>query len=357
MGKIMKGGVEHFFGGGSGFEGGSNITVCTQEEYDALVAASAVEAGVYYFIADDGESGTPFDLDILDSLAEIKANTDADKIAGALAVKELDTEIDTLKLSFQTGCSEIARAISDMGVATAFNDSPTVMANNIRSINTDTDTELVLVQTKTISRSTSSTTISATSIDGYTNLTADDFVLVVDKVSAYSYQGPNNVTLTTTPTLAYNPSNGTITVSGLMKSQVNTSSDSHIYAYASQISVYVKKKAAKDNIVSKLRLVASGSGNQTYSVTSLDNYASLTVNNFIIATTSVSSKASAYCSAGSPEANNITLTPTLSYDASLGTITVSGATHEQRTWANYDDDTTSWLKNIVTATYNIYLVG
>ena len=50
------------------------------------------------------------------------------------AVLELDNAVDKIKQSFQDGCSTIASAISDMGVATAYNDSPEIMAENIRNI-------------------------------------------------------------------------------------------------------------------------------------------------------------------------------------------------------------------------------
>ena len=222
MGKIIKGGVEHFFGGG--FGGGSDIRVCTQEEYDALASEGNIEAGVYYFITDgNGEAGGTISIDVLDTMAEIKANTEEDKVAGALAVKELsntvkglvDTnsnttavrssnntsdersqirgythtsnggvylsyehfpanstdrdslvtlrfdgtnfyadgkkvdansvsktlatidDINSLKTSFQDGCSKVATAITEMGVTTASNATPDTMAANIKKIDTD----------------------------------------------------------------------------------------------------------------------------------------------------------------------------------------------------------------------------
>ena len=51
----------------------------------------------------------------------------------------LETEVENIKQSFQDGCSTIASAISDMGVAAAYNDSPEIMAENIRNIQQTSD--------------------------------------------------------------------------------------------------------------------------------------------------------------------------------------------------------------------------
>lgn len=52
------------------------------------------------------------------------------------AINELAVSINNLEMSFQDGCSIIANAITEMGVATANNASPNVMADNIKNIRT-----------------------------------------------------------------------------------------------------------------------------------------------------------------------------------------------------------------------------
>lgn len=47
----------------------------------------------------------------------------------------LNSDLDAAKQSFQDGCSTIAAAITEMGVATADNASPETMASNIKKIN------------------------------------------------------------------------------------------------------------------------------------------------------------------------------------------------------------------------------
>lgn len=111
MGKIIKDGVEHFFfGGGSG--SGDNIEIMTRAEYDALVEAGTVDADVVYFITDAGEGSGGNNVDL----------------------SELTDRVENLEQSFQDGCSVIANAVTEMGVTTAIDASPSVMAENIRSI-------------------------------------------------------------------------------------------------------------------------------------------------------------------------------------------------------------------------------
>lgn len=63
-----------------------------------------------------------------------KSGLDSTNAKGA--IDELAVSINHLQTSFQDGCSVIANAITEMGVTTANNASPNVMANNIRNIRT-----------------------------------------------------------------------------------------------------------------------------------------------------------------------------------------------------------------------------
>jgi len=74
------------------------------------------------------------DIDLLNTLEEIEANTLNDKFTGALAVKSLFDDFKAFKASFQVGCSKIAAAITSNGVSTAANASPAIMVNNINQI-------------------------------------------------------------------------------------------------------------------------------------------------------------------------------------------------------------------------------
>lgn len=90
MGTILRNGIAYGGGGVSG----SDIEVLTQEAYDALVAAGTVDNDKYYFIEDGEGTGNTISIDVLDTMAEINVNTESDKAAGALAVKELNNSIN-----------------------------------------------------------------------------------------------------------------------------------------------------------------------------------------------------------------------------------------------------------------------
>lgn len=103
MGVIIRNGILYGDGGSGGR--GSDIRVCTQEEYNALLAAGTDDPDVYYFITDSnesGEGGSVGYIEVLDTMAEIKANTEEDKVAGALAVKELNSNIEDKIFSGET---------------------------------------------------------------------------------------------------------------------------------------------------------------------------------------------------------------------------------------------------------------
>ena len=71
------------------------VVELTQAEYDALSEEQKM-ADVNYFITDASNNSY---LDIANSLAEVEANESEDKIAGALAVKELKQKIEEKKMN------------------------------------------------------------------------------------------------------------------------------------------------------------------------------------------------------------------------------------------------------------------
>lgn len=98
---------------------------------------------------------------------------------------------------------------------------------------------LTLVQTRGSNRDNETLTFSATGISGYQNLTKDDFIVIVNSISSYSWSAPNT-TISCSPKISsYDATTGTITVSGLRNSQVDTTRDWHLYVYVSNLSVYV----------------------------------------------------------------------------------------------------------------------
>ena len=118
-------------GGGASSGGGSGVEV-TQAEYNQLKADGLLDPNTVYYITD--ADGVVRAADII---------YDA---SGTTTVKE---EIDTLKQSFQDGCSTIAAAITEMGVTTAENASPDTMANNIKSIQSGIDIDNISTKTPT----------------------------------------------------------------------------------------------------------------------------------------------------------------------------------------------------------------
>ena len=65
---------------------------------------------------------------VLGTMEEIDANTDAGKVAGALAVKELSSEIVSMKVSFQDGCNAIYQACVNNGVTPSSNSPDAIVA-------------------------------------------------------------------------------------------------------------------------------------------------------------------------------------------------------------------------------------
>lgn len=73
---------------------------------------------------------------ILDSMSAIEANTQEDQLAGALALKELSTE---LKKSVSDGKTLVANAITEKGIETATDATFAVMAENISQLSSEPD--------------------------------------------------------------------------------------------------------------------------------------------------------------------------------------------------------------------------
>lgn len=93
MGKIIKSGVEHFFGGTSA--GGDNMAVLTRAEYDALVEAGTVDEDIYYFISDDGSSsGSGAGVEVIDNLT----STDTNKALSANQGNVLNDKINKVNV-------------------------------------------------------------------------------------------------------------------------------------------------------------------------------------------------------------------------------------------------------------------
>lgn len=58
------------------------------------------------------------------------------RTAASPPIAEINGDFDSFQQSFRDGCSTIAAAITEMGVATASNASPNEMASNIKQIET-----------------------------------------------------------------------------------------------------------------------------------------------------------------------------------------------------------------------------
>lgn len=89
-------------------------------------------------------------LEILDTMEEVSANTQANKLAGALALKEMNGEVTELNnnltslgKSVSDGKTLVANAITAKGITTATDASFQTMADNILSINV---TKLITVK-------------------------------------------------------------------------------------------------------------------------------------------------------------------------------------------------------------------
>lgn len=84
---------------------------------------------------------------------------------------------------------------------------------------------------------------------------------------------------------------------------------------------------------------SAGSNNQTYSATSIKNYQKLTAANFVYVTTGITSWTSHENDLGYVQSVN--LTPTISYDASTGIVSVTGTYSIDRNTYGYVHTTAS----------------
>ena len=79
--------------------------------------------------------------DILDTMEEVVANTQENKLAGALAIKELSVEVENCFQSVSDGKELVASAITDKGIATDLDATFATMAKNISLLS---DTEKII---------------------------------------------------------------------------------------------------------------------------------------------------------------------------------------------------------------------
>ncbi len=66
--------------------------------------------------------------------------SNADAAAIELEITQTNSDLEAVSLDFQVGCETVADSITENGVPTAYNDSPTTMANNINLIRLDNKT-------------------------------------------------------------------------------------------------------------------------------------------------------------------------------------------------------------------------
>lgn len=84
-------------------------------------------------------------------------------------------------------------------------------------------------------------TISASAIEGFEELTAEDFFMVPSAISAYSgYGSEGNGNVSCNPTLTYDSTNGTIKVSGAYKDRKSSSGTVLLYTKLSVNIYYIE---------------------------------------------------------------------------------------------------------------------
>lgn len=111
MGKIIKAGVEHYFGGTS-LSGGSEVEVLTQAEYDALPDSKYTDDKIY-MISDSGNAeigGGSADGITYDNT---ESGLEATNVQGA--VDEIDEKVDTIQSTvdgINTDVSELSQNIN-----------------------------------------------------------------------------------------------------------------------------------------------------------------------------------------------------------------------------------------------------
>ena len=82
---------------------------------------------------DDGKTAET-KVGAIDGITDSLVSTSSNIAASAKAVSELNGNFASFQQSFRVGCSTIAAAITEMGVATANNASPGTMASNIKKL-------------------------------------------------------------------------------------------------------------------------------------------------------------------------------------------------------------------------------
>ena len=198
--------------------------------------------------------------DYLDEDAEMKIAAD---------ILNLQNDLERIETSFLVGCEALVAGCAAYGVTPASNSPDDIVAayaeiyaagkvngmvgdavaGDVRKGKTFTSAAgigltgtlqvgLTKVATKSNTRDTATATVSATSIAGYKNMTKDDFVLVADSITAYLWSATNQSLACKPYISAYDANTGTITVSGLVNKNVDTTYDRHLYVYVDKFTVY-----------------------------------------------------------------------------------------------------------------------
>lgn len=86
------------------------------------------------------------EVDVLDTVEEIEANTDGGKVAGALPVKQIINSLTALKTNFQDGVNKIVSAVNTKaGTTLTSSNTPTQISDAINGIKTSSTNRLTIV--------------------------------------------------------------------------------------------------------------------------------------------------------------------------------------------------------------------
>lgn len=196
---------------------GEGLKIGNPEELQTENKESLVGA-INEVMKSGGNGGT---VDILDTPEEVEANTEAEKVAGALAVKEMFSALN-----------------DKLGLETRENPSNPTQAQWKNSNGDWVNFRKALVK---VGQATSaSATINISNIGNYEQLTSDDFIAVMVSCSAVLNTSRDiKSTLDLTPELFYNSNTGVITVSGISKNLTGWNGVS--YSVSAVVDVYMVK--------------------------------------------------------------------------------------------------------------------
>lgn len=234
--------------------------------------------------------------DIVNLLNEIKKGTDAKKVTGIFAIKELIQEIDLL-LEERVSINNILTQLSQ--VITTTDSKKVVGALAVKELNNN-----VIQLVKKI----------ATGNNTYIQVQNDIDTADSDRHILYGWVNGQN------PEIGYERNlEGETGINAMLK------------FYTDGTNVYAQfKKEGADTVTKKLGSeiikVASGSGNATLSATSISGYEKLTASDFKLVPTKLTAKLHAYRPNDSDHIKDTTanFTPALTYTSSSGQIKVTG---------------------------------